>query len=300
MVTIFSVPRAFTGSNGDAQRNALRSWQRVGPDVEIVLFGDDDGVADAARAFGVRHEPAVVRNEFGTPLLHSVFARAEAGARHDRLCYVNADIILLPDFADAVRRIALRRFLAVGTRHDVDLHGPVDFDAPAWADDLRAFVRRAGVRVPPAGSDYFLFRRATIGPVPPFAVGRPRWDNWMIYNARRRRLAVIDASDAITAVHQNHDYAHWYGAPDGTLPEQERNQRLTGTRNVYTFEAATHRLTPRGVRRTWSYAHLRSRLKHAVRSLLPERLGGHPPLEPHDRAAPAPPAPAPPAPDAAR
>ena len=71
----------------------------------------------------------------------------------------------------------------------------------------------------------------------------------------------------------------WH-APDGTIPEQESNHQMLGTRNVYALEAATHALTARGLRRTRSYWHLRSRVKHALRRLLPEAMGGHPPIAP--------------------
>jgi len=41
-----------------------------------------------------------------------------------------------------------------------------------------------------------------------FAVGRPGWDDWLIYDVRMRKIPVIDATEAITVIHQNHDYSH--------------------------------------------------------------------------------------------
>ena len=37
-------------------------------------------------------------------------------------------------------------------------------------------------------------------------IGRPGYDNWLIWRARRSRIPVIDATKELTAVHQNHDY----------------------------------------------------------------------------------------------
>jgi hypothetical protein len=275
VLTIFTIPRAFTGVVGIVQRNAIESWRRLAPDVELILFGDDAGVAEAARALGARHEPRITRNEFGTPLLDGVFARTEATARHHLLCYVNADIILLPEFAAAVRSIRARRFLMVGDRWDMDIESAVDFSNPEWAADLRERAHRMGDRQPPWGSDYFVFPRGTIGPVPPFAVGRPRWDNWMIYNARRRGLPMFDASNAVTAIHPNHDYAHWPKAADGSTPEERLNEVAFGSRHFYTLAAATHLVTPSGPRPALTYAHLNCRIKHLVRYLLPVSRGGH-------------------------
>ena len=41
MLSLFSIPKPFTGYLGTIQHNALGSWTRLG--CEVVLFGDDDG-----------------------------------------------------------------------------------------------------------------------------------------------------------------------------------------------------------------------------------------------------------------
>jgi len=61
MLTLFSTPKPFHGHIGVIQRNALKSWTVLHPDVEVILFGDDEGAADACRELGLRHEPYVER-----------------------------------------------------------------------------------------------------------------------------------------------------------------------------------------------------------------------------------------------
>jgi hypothetical protein len=56
----------------------------------VILFGDDAGAAEAARVLGIRHEPRVERNERGSKRLDYLFARAQAIARHDLLCYIDS------------------------------------------------------------------------------------------------------------------------------------------------------------------------------------------------------------------
>src|SRR5215472_14588751 len=101
MITLFTTAKRFCGHFKVIQRNALRSWTLLHPDVEIILFGDEEGYAEAARDFRLRHEPHVPKNEFGTILVSGMFERAQALARHDLVCYVNCDILLLPDFRAA-------------------------------------------------------------------------------------------------------------------------------------------------------------------------------------------------------
>jgi len=46
MITMFSTPKALIGHIDMIQRNAIRSWQRLDPDIEIILVGDDSGAAE--------------------------------------------------------------------------------------------------------------------------------------------------------------------------------------------------------------------------------------------------------------
>ncbi len=50
MLTLFSIPKAFDGHLGTIQRNAVRSWTSLGPGVQVVLVGDEPGVAAGARS----------------------------------------------------------------------------------------------------------------------------------------------------------------------------------------------------------------------------------------------------------
>ena len=80
MLTIFSVPKPFAGDAAVIQRNALASWSRLPGPVQMLLFGDEDGVAAAAAEFGALHIPGVAQNAYGTPLLDSVNAYVAPGS----------------------------------------------------------------------------------------------------------------------------------------------------------------------------------------------------------------------------
>src|SRR5262249_38230439 len=124
---------------------------------------------------------------------------------------------------------------------------------------------------PPAGSDYFLYPRGTLGPLPAFAVGRPAWDNWLIYRARALRVPVVDATRVTTVVHQDHDYAHVRAATDAGWegPEAERSRALMGgTARVFTLLDATHVVSAAGVVPALDFAHLRRRVT-SLSALMP-------------------------------
>jgi hypothetical protein len=248
MLTIFSIPKRFAGHVVVIQRNAIRSWRRADPACEIILFGDETGTRETATEFQTGLVPDVACSEYGTPLLDSVFQRAARMARYPVLCYVNCDIIFLGDLTRAVARIPFRNFLAVGRRWDLGVESEMDLDKPEWEQDLRRLTREKGVLHPATGIDYFVFpRESDLVGMPPFAVGRPGWDNWFIYNARIRRVPVVDLTLATTVIHQNHDYDH-VPKREGQAyegPEAQMNLNLVGGwERVFSLLDATHIMTP--------------------------------------------------------
>jgi hypothetical protein len=230
MLTIFTIPKPFKGHIETIQLNAIRSWTLLQPACEIVLCGNAHGVKETAVEFGVRHLPDIAVNEFGTPLVSSTFEQISKMAKHSILCYVNADIILLKDLLEATQRVHFHTFLMVGKHLNVDLNEHLDFDRPDWSSRLIEFAKSEGELGPPVGIDYFVFTpNGKLEMLPPFAVGRPAWDNWFIYNARRLAVPIIDATRIVTVIHQNHGYSHisqksgkkWQG------PEAMRNCALS-------------------------------------------------------------------------
>ncbi len=259
MLTFFSTPKPFRGHIATIQHNAIRSWALLDPDVEVILFGDEEGAAEAARELRIRHESEVERNEHGTKYLRSIFDRAQELARHDLLCYVNCDIVLMSDFREALERLVhwRKQFLMMGRRWDTDIAAPWDFAQPDWQQRLRALAHGEGKQRPPQWIDYFAFSRGLYyRNTPAFVIGRPGWDNWLVWKARASKVGVVDASEFVMAVHQNHDYSYH---PDGEKgvwegEEAQRNYELLGGwRHFGTMENATHRLTHAGFKRNYRH-----------------------------------------------
>jgi len=106
MLTIFSTPKPFRGHIGIIQRNAVASWKLLHPEVEVILFGADEGAAEICVELGLRYHPELDVREDGTKALGPLFSRAQQIARHDLMCYVNCDIILLQDFRRALELVS--------------------------------------------------------------------------------------------------------------------------------------------------------------------------------------------------
>ena len=244
VITLFSAPKSFNDPHiATIQRNALRSWTLL-PEVEVMVLGQEDGLAEAAGELGIRYIPGVASNSNGTPLISSMFQLVRQNCRSTNLCIINADMMLLDDFVRAAQdAIKLRdQFVLLSQRWDVDITGPVEF-TPGWQGRIRSTVRAQGSLHRPAGSDFFLFPASCYTDVPDFAIGRAGWDNWMIYKARQEKWAVIDGTPSVMIIHQNHDYGHLPDSkPHYDLPETNENIRLAGGEASirYTILDSTH------------------------------------------------------------
>ena len=246
LITIFTAPKPFTDPHiALIQHNAIRSWLALGEQVEVILLGEEEGLAEAAALYGVRHLPQVQRTPAGTPLVSSMFALAQEHSTSPLLCCVNADILLTPDLLTVGQTMLERyaRFLVVGQRWDLDVREPLDFSS-GWAERLRQRVQQEGKLHKATGSDYFLFPRGCFTDMPAFAIGRAGWDNWMIYSGRAQGFPVVDATHDLFIVHQNHDYRHLPGGqPHYKHPETLENVRLAGGRRaIFELPDVSHRL----------------------------------------------------------
>ena len=232
MLTLFTTGKPFRGQIAITQRNALKSWRLLHSDVEVILFGDDEGAAKVCAEFGLRHEPHVERHQSGMKYLNYLFERAQAIARYDYLCYANCDIILLDDFYQAFVKAAnwRKRFLMIGQRWDADITEPIDFADPGWNIALRLHVQKIGFRQAMHYIDYFTFFRGVYDRVPPFVLGRSWWDHWLVWRALSRDLPVIDCSSVVMAVHQNHAHTYHPQGKQGTHEDAlaEQNKGLAG------------------------------------------------------------------------
>lgn len=229
MLTLFSIPKACEGHIGIIQKNAFESWKRLGHQLQIILLGQDPGVAEAAKEFGFQHLPSIQYNSEGTPLISSMFQTAEEHSRYPELCYVNADIILLPDFIEALKNKPPKTLL-VGQRCNLDVTDPIHFNED-WSAGFRHVALDKGQFGGKYAIDYFVFPKGIFGAIPPFAIGRFYWDNWLLFKARNRGATIVDASESILAIHQNHGYGDGESLSETEFrktPAVSINRRLTG------------------------------------------------------------------------
>jgi hypothetical protein len=279
MVTVFTTAKPFIGHNATIQRNALKSWKMLCSDIDVILFGDEEGAAKVCSDLELRHERYVERNEVGLKRIDYYFDRAQEIARHDVLCYVNCDIVLMRDFLRAVGQVkdAHDRFLMVGRRWDTNIQEPINFVVSSWETDIWQRAVLAGHQRDDKWIDYFAFpRKLYYKNVPPFVVGRTAWDNWLVWRAAATGAAVIDASAVVRAVHQNHDYSYHPDGKAGVWNDAQAQRNFTmagGWKHMWTIADAKYILRPEGFRiNAARYLQRVKRMLHALGRTLRYRV----------------------------
>jgi hypothetical protein len=226
-ITLFCVPMPFVGIHAIRQENALNSWVRMCPRPEVLLIGDEEGTQEFANMYGFVHIPDLECNEYGTPLISSAFQLAQEHASNEILCYINSDIILIGlDTALPIVARDLDPFLAVGQRWDVEVRDRLIYDQD-WKANLLADVQEGGALHAPGAIDFFAFRRGLYSQIPPFAIGRSAWDNWLISHVVQREIDVINVAKAAFTIHQNRSH------PPATPMTMERAEERRRNRRYY-------------------------------------------------------------------
>ena len=246
ILTLCSIPKPFTGIYERLQHNALQNWvQRVAPE-DIFLFGDEEGVAAAAKRYGCRHFPCQ-SNDFGTPIISDVFRRAAATAQTPFLAFVNADILLGESLQSAIADLASSvfpssGFLGVSRRWNLEMPEGIDVSDPDSFAVLETQALEANDLYPPVAMDLFVFPKTLFATMPPFSIGWPgaKYDNWMLWYARSKGVPVVDMTAGVTLIHQNHP-GFSCGEDRARYVEHWRNLRFAGGYgHCYDMGDATH------------------------------------------------------------
>ena len=264
LMTIFTLPKAFTGAARQIQFNSIGSWKALGPRVEVIMIGDEEGIEEAAAELDVKHIKQIRKNDSGTPLVSDAFRIADQSTQSDAstlLVYCNADVILDDSFVTAVDQVANDpavgdSFLAIGTRTDVSVDQRIDFSDSVATDTLMNTLAQHGTPASICCKEFFAFRKKDFSDIPDFAVGRGNWDNWMVVSAKQRSIPVVRLPQHTRVLHQDHQYDHLDNSSRRSASrlscyvsgaEARENQRLAGGKHIISGATATHRLTSLGV-----------------------------------------------------
>jgi len=196
------------------QRNAILSWQNLTIEKKIVIVGDEDGNEDFCKKNNLIYEPNVVRNEFNTPILPSIF---KEGFKHvtdkDIIIYINSDIIIGSQFIECMKNCEdfvknNKKYLMIGQRFDINNVDEINFELENWEEKLYKYSFAHGSMHGPCGIDYFIFSKSTFNleTMHPFAIGKFHWDRWLMGKCILNNIPTVNITDDNLVIHQNGSY----------------------------------------------------------------------------------------------
>ena len=255
MITIFSNPRPFKGIFNVIQRNSIKSWMALEPRCQIILFEDEEGTTKkVADEYGLECILDAKRNEFGSLLLDDVFNQILRRAKNEILALVATDDILKSDFIEAIKKVKeeLKEnpFYVIGRRCDVDVdtEKEINFQDEKWEKNINKIIKEKGKLHGWSATDYRVFSKNFNFNSPSLIVGRPGDDSWLVYQARSKRIPVIDVTPLVSVVHQNHGKPH--KKKNFFTIETKKNIKVAGGyANMMTIRDADWILTAEGLKR---------------------------------------------------
>jgi hypothetical protein len=273
MITFLSSPKPFQGIAKEHQYRAVANWLTVAEGAEVILYGDSAGIEEAGADLGVRVQKEIGCAPSGVPYFGAMAAHAAEHGRYDLQVYLNGDI-LLHGLHSAMSRIPFERFLLIGQCIDLGEGVVVEEPPERWLPRLRELAGEGRVAMRTvSGIDYFGFRRGTWSEIPPVVIGRAAYDQALLAYCQRRRHPLVDATFAVTALHQYHGYGHVAGGSQTVTRGQDaqNNLRFAGSHGVSTISDADYVLRGSEIRHRPCRGDRLRRLELAVRY----RLGWH-------------------------
>jgi len=227
MLTIITTPKPLNVAvNRLAFLNAIRSWVRLVPRPEILVFGGDRALVENEGGKWIGDCKSTPQ---GRPYFDDFISRAESLATNDILMYCTDHLILTSDLPPVVKRVSdsfPSNFAIVGRRWQLNVQEAIDFSNPNWEGILRDQVFEVDSLGSNAAKDYVIFRRPLGLSVPNFIMGYPCYDTWLVWAALQAHYPVVDASDVIMVVHQSHKFVEGDVWKRDKTPGGQHNRRI--------------------------------------------------------------------------
>ncbi|XP_052232705.1 uncharacterized protein LOC127845678 isoform X3 [Dreissena polymorpha] len=185
----------------------LINWRSFHPSVIPVVFTNESSVIIECNKAGVTALPLSNAAADGIPVLKYMFRDAMNHFKTSLYAFSNSDILytdtLIRTLAQMINSKTIyfsRPVLIVGCRTNVE---NVTLEEGLHWENITRISQSRGKQFTEWAEDYFITSPSfPWNEVPEVVVGRPGYDNWLVYNSRKMKYNVIDATKTILAVHQ--------------------------------------------------------------------------------------------------
>lgn len=187
------------------RNNTVRNWSLFSPYLYPILFTNDTGLKRDVRAMGWDSLPIIHAGK-GVPVLKHMYLAAMEKIESPLYAFVNGDILFTQSLLETLVSVLQSHLyqngtvLVVGRRTNV-LN--VKRKTASSFQDLANVSVKNGSLFTPWGLDYFITSKTfPWRDMPDVVIGRVGYDNFLVVESNKRKIAVIDATKTLLAVHQ--------------------------------------------------------------------------------------------------
>ena len=222
-------------------RNVILNWANFGPKVQPLLFANLSGGSQLlvlAKHAGWWVHPIQESNSYGTPFLKVMYRVARQLTNSTFYGFCNGDILFddgLVRTLEGVSTYLQNSTLVIGKRRNVNVtrHGT----RPIFlSHNITTAAKQKGYLFTRFAEDFFFIGKPQLFPwhtIKDVVIGRVAYDNYLVSQAIRGDVLVIDATNTLVAMHQT--------GKDGNTAGNSRkgtsyNKRIIGN---YNYTGAT-------------------------------------------------------------
>ena len=206
VLTIFTTWTISKEKDG-CHNNTLHNWMSLYPIVQPIVFTNEIEIANVANQYGWIVLPV---RKTGTgnklPVLKYMFSDAKEKVKSMFYCYSNSDILFTGNLIHTLYKVVMstlmnnKIILIVGQRTNV--FNVTKQEARTW-ETIRFSTLKRGKLYNTWAIDFFISsRNYPWEAIPEVVVGRPAFDNWIVWSAKKQHFTTIDATLTLLAVHQ--------------------------------------------------------------------------------------------------
>ncbi|GJQ08302.1 hypothetical protein GpartN1_g93.t1 [Galdieria partita] len=216
---------------------AIKSWLSLVSVQRVTLFQEDlDSCERLLPFFKESKFRCVVLNKSTdnpSPPLDHLFDTAAQFTVTKYVGYINCDIAVFSEFDQALQSILYPdrglKGAIVGRRKDVSISTDSLDLVTKNISLVREYAERHGCYHGSFGKDYFIFPRELLKDFPPFLIGRPKWDDWLLTELLLQDpndLSIYRLDDSIPVVHMQVDRTSWSHKKFGSLENEQLFKRI--------------------------------------------------------------------------
>ena len=184
----------------------MRNWVSLRPFIMPVVFTNDSETAEKCSEQGWDVLPVRVEAADGVPVLKHMYHDIMSVYNTTFYAYSNSDILYTDTLIETLASLINSSLdlekptLIVGKRTNVKFL--TEHEGSSW-ENLTAVSKTRGHIFASNAEDYFITTRVYPWEViPDLVVGRRAYDNWLVFQARKKKHTVVDVTKTVLAVHQ--------------------------------------------------------------------------------------------------